>query len=1112
MRFLLLLLVFFVACANFATAAAAKPVRLFAEAEDFTIKEGWQVLPFRENYFASTFAVSFLSRMGCLSAPEQTPADKPFVAEQAIDVPHAGQFDLLVRFEQPYNFAVEFTVEIEQGGQIVGRFPCGRLADPKIWAFNNHQRAPMVRYGWGGTDNCVWQNPGRVPLAAGAATLRLIAETQMDGAKLRINSGRRNVDVVVLTDDAAGIAAQQKAGYLEFDGWLVQDGDLFVRFTNPTDAPGPCLPIVAPATYGQHSPYYVHVRDWPTTRALKSGRLSDETSYTIDGPRSRAVNPGLLAPVLDPASFAKPKDPNNAAAGTELVVPAGEYLAPGQASGWIPLGAAIDSLHNVQWNPQATYQDAAIKEMYLKLEFAAPDGQGGLKPLKEITVRGKTDDLSFCTFEVPGNVAPNPALAKALAERFWLPQIRTQKEALDWLNVEVAKFPNQGPTAKRFLIYGLLSFSGSLNLFPEARQLAAALGDNVGVGQAGKKRDLVAHWPETDLAAIQKREQDRPGGFDDLYIVSIGDEIHLPAVPLKDDEFAVWLAARGVQSPVPVKWEAQDRNHPLYYYSLLAGVEAGAKPFVAASAYYKSKGVLTGANYSPHSNYLVTEMQYIRPFKMQALTMPWSEDYVWQIPEFSVQVSGYLTSALRAGAKYHQQPIHMYVMPHSPGNTPRDFRLSFYTCVAHGAKMVNYFCATPLAVGYTENYVATDDLDMWRQIHACSHEAGVFEDYVMDGRVRPAKVGLLMSSVDDVMTGATNFSFAMHNNERKAIYYALRHSQTPVDFLSEDDVIEGLAADYRVIYVTEQWLHTKAVAALQKWVEAGGTLVALCGGGFLDEFNRPSPLAGELYGVKSQQITTDPHLIDRYLLTPNSAFFSKQDLPLYEPIDAASWTHDDPLPAGVADGRGAKAIRDVPVICWKQNLEPSDAVVLGTFRDGQPAVLAKTHGKGRAYLFGFLPGQAYLKSGLPILPPDRGSTDAAFTHYLPTTMDVNLCLRLVDDFLPGRIAETGEQPPFQREIRRWVTELRPVECSVPLVETTCIDTPPLAGQPARLAVPLMNFTGRRIDRLTVLIHDVPKAASVRSVERGTLTPVFEGSTLMVDLPLETADMLLIDRN
>ena len=73
-----------------------------------------------------------------------------------------------------------------------------------------------------------------------------------------------------------------------------------------------------------------------------------------------------------------------------------------------------------------------------------------------------------------------------------------------------------------------------------------------------------------------------------------------------------------------------------------------------------------------------------------------------------------------------------------------------------------------------------------------------------------------------VFAGVNNFSLALHNNERKALYYALRHAQIPVDFLSEDDVIDGRAKDYKLIYVTQQYLHSKCVDSLQKWCEAGG--------------------------------------------------------------------------------------------------------------------------------------------------------------------------------------------------------------------------------------------------------------------------------------------------
>ena len=1094
MRFAPLFSAIALASAAFAPAQdAPKPIRLIAEAEDFKVEKGpWQVVPYRENYYASTFAISFLSRLGCLGAPEQLDAGQSAIATQVIEVPRAGEFQVMARYEQPHNFSVEFTVEVVQGGKTVYRGDFGRLADPKIWALNGHQRVPMERYWWGGTDNIVWQQSGAAKLAKGTATIRLIANPQMDGTTKRAMAARRNVDVICLTDDTAGIEAQKKTRYLEFDGWLAQDGDLFVRVTNPRDGLGPCVPVIAPFEPGQHSPYYIHVRDWPTTRVLKSGYLVTPTSYELTGPRVLAVKAKALAPQLDPEKFAAPPDPKKKSKGpAPMVIPDDQYLQPGDTSGWVPMGQLLDSLNNVQWTPRAQYKDAKITELHLKLEFAVPDGKGGLKSVKTITVRGKPDYYSPVTFEMPANVAPNVAMAKVLKERFWLPEIRTQKESLDWLLAEVAKFPKVGSVPKRFLAYNLLGFSGALNAFPEAKQLAKALGDNTAVDQEGKKRALVAHWGDPSLPAIQKQEAARKDGFNDLYIVSYGDEIHLPSLPVTDEEFAAWLKARGVQYSGEVKIIAPKskdtpeavaamKKHPLYYYSTICMKEKGGQHFAAGTAYYKSKGVLTGANYSPHANYFINEMDYIRPFKLRAMSMPWAEDYVWQIPEFSVQVMGYLTSGLRAGAKYDNLPIHMYVMPHSPGNTPRDFRLSFFTAVAHGSRMVNYFCASPSAVGGTENYVDTRDLPMWREVHACTHAAGTFEDYVMDGQVRPAKVGLILSSVDDVLTGANNSSFAMHNNERKAIYYALRHAQVPVDFLSEDDVIEGRAKDCQVIYILQQWMHSKATAALTKWVQAGGTLVALGGGGFMNEFNQSNPGANTLYGVKSQSLATDPDLVPKYLLKENTPFLTKQDLPPYVPMDKVKWT------------RGDRAVSDVPVIVWKQTLAPTDAKVIGTFADGKPAVLEKAHGKGRALLFGFLPGQAYLKSGLPLRPADRGATDAGFSHFLPTAMNSALRAALVDDFLPAGF-------------------VRPVVCSETLVESSVIDTPALAGAPARLGVPLMNYTGKPVAKLEVKLTGLTGAKAIRSIERGVLKSETRDGATVVTLPLNVADMLLIDR-
>jgi hypothetical protein len=153
----------------------------------------------------------------------------------------------------------------------------------------------------------------------------------------------------------------------------------------------------------------------------------------------------------------------------------------------------------------------------------------------------------------------------------------------------------------------------------------------------------------------------------------------------------------------------------------------------------------------------------------------------------------------------------------------------------------------------------------------------------------------------------------------------------------------------------------------------------------------------------------------------------------------------------------------------------------------------KRHGPGRAILFGFLPGQAYLQSGLPPRPVDRGATRESFAHYLPTSMRLPLLARLTDDFLG----------PNAREAK-------PVITTDGLVETTCIDTPAPNGQPAKLAVPLINWSGTPIPALTVTIRTENPVRKVRSVERGELKFTSLKGGIQLQMPLNVADMLLID--
>ncbi|MCJ8331026.1 MAG: beta-galactosidase trimerization domain-containing protein [Lentisphaeria bacterium] len=1035
-----------------------RPIRLIIEGEDFSTDKGWAAMPYRDNYFASTFAITFLSRQGCLSAPAQLEKGKQAIATKTVTIPYDGAFEVLSRYEQPYAFTAEFTIEIVQKGKTVYKKLFGKYDDPKVGSMMGpdpaKRRVPMVRYFWGATDNIILQEGGSAKLKKGQATIRIIAEAQLDNGKPRLQVAKRNIDLIYITNDAAGIAAQKKhcRTYLEKDGWLTQAGDLYLRLTNKGSKP--VSPMVTPSYIGQHSPYYIHLRDWPSYRIVKdgviahkgrNGRTLGETNYQNGGPRTNQVNAKYLAPVLRDISKYNPAKAAN-------------QLQPGAKTGWMDIGQMIDALHLSKW----TF-DSPGK---MTLEFAVPDGKGGLKTVKTITV-----EKGAITFEMPNVLNPSPQLRKVLEERYWVAPIRTQEEALQFLQSKVKAFKNEGKRPKRFRVYNIMGFGGTRQkgtVLTHVKKLASQLGDNT-----INKHDLYTHIATTNIKAIDALFKKLKYRLNDGQIISYGDEMHLPTRPMSNDELKQWMKKNKVKYKGDIVY-TKDRKHPLYYYSKLASIEKGASAYQKSTAHYAAGGGLTGSNYSPHGNYYVSEIHYIRPFKLKALNMPWSEDYVWQVPEFSVQVFGYLAAGLRAGAKYDNMPLHMYVMPHSPGNTARDFTLAFYTAIANGSKMINYFCASPSAVGGTENYVDTNDLSMWKEIHDNTWAAGVFEDYVMDGKVRPAKVGLLLSSVEDILSGASNKTLAMHNNERKALYLALTHAQIPVDFVSEDDVIDGLCKNYKVIYVTEKWLHSKAINALEKWVKKGGTLVSVAGGGFRNEYDKINPAAGELYGVKSQSIKTDPDLVSKYLLVPNKPFFPKQDLPPYEPIDTVTWSHK---------GKNISA----GVIVWKQKLVPSDGKVIGKYKDGSPAIIEKIHGKGRTVLFGFLPGQAYLKSALPLRPVDRSSNDGGYNHWLPTEMDKAL-RSAITDFVPA---------DYQR----------PVVCSEDLVETSCIDT---TKPSKRLAVPLMNYSGKFIKALTVKIAGVKKIRSIRSVKYKKVKTSFDGDVMTVTLPLDVADILLID--
>ena len=72
----------------------------------------------------------------------------------------------------------------------------------------------------------------------------------------------------------------------------------------------------------------------------------------------------------------------------------------------------------------------------------------------------------------------------------------------------------------------------------------------------------------------------------------------------------------------------------LFYYSAKFSNSAGIWSFKNVTNFLREAGLTEakfGANFGP-GNYIGLSFMWIRLFRERAFTLPWSEDWIWQIP------------------------------------------------------------------------------------------------------------------------------------------------------------------------------------------------------------------------------------------------------------------------------------------------------------------------------------------------------------------------------------------------------------------------------------------------------------------------------------------------
>ena len=998
---------------------APPPTIVVAEGEGFapTGDDGWQVVGQEDSYATQTFGAMWVTHGGLIKAETGLEGAE---ARQTVRVPADGSYRVWSKYQAPPYFAYPHRIEIHQAGKKVFEYRYGDLDAERMWSFCGETTygLPPVKQIWftWGVDHDAAEAPKRVAqLKAGTAELRLFAETAKGGQR----HGARCVDFVLLTTDHRdtcegwGKHGQAKSPFM-FEA--LKGTPVLMRFRN-----GGAKPAKA----------YLHTLFGHVTWhcAPKRGVF----------PESAAVKPGAWSPWFDI---------------NEIL-----YLVTDE-------GLQI-SLVDAETPPKGRAKPEVLPGK-VAVEFAR--SPGGRDPI------GKMEIASGEVVHFPLDVIWNRE--RKLRRSTDLSAELIEKARGEWRKASPGK-------PKHIAFYGSFGRGGS----DYALELKDALGYNTllpegkevlpvdGYHQHLRNPEQIKTFAE-GLGADRRR----------FRVCSFGDEINIggidPADPKYLEPFRAWLKAKRLTKEDLKADPAQATltgNNRLKWYARQFGAEHRLARYREMTAVAKSAfgpQVLTGANYSPHHGvlYYGDHLQWIDAFKLGAMGMFWTEDYIFFAPELP-QMMSFLMARAHCATKYRGQPIHMYVMPHSPGQPAEIFRRNSLLAVGAGAQHIDHFWVAPQE-HYSENYVSWGSEDTFRAIFESIHDTAAAEPFLVGAKRRPARVAVVTGKAtainenlvavdparDPFLAGCHVAGKVVQNicrKDQQAIYIALRNAGYLVDLITEEDIVEGgILKSHDAVYLAGEWVGEKTVPALGAFVEGGGVLCASTGLGVYSEFGEPSAALGNLLGVKVKPPQKGLYHYRQLL-----------ELPLAEPVGEID-TGDGILGA----------------IAFRQDLQPigEEVEIIGRWADnGAAAVTRRKVGKGTVIGVGTALGASWLKTGLKPVPWARGGR-------------VNL-------YHPEGFSEAAD-----RLMRLGVESSvapRDVVCSRENVEAWVLENAKGA------AVTLINWTNEpRLKPLRVEIKLGFRPGSVRSVVAGDELPFrWEGGSLSLVTALDDADYLLIER-
>lgn len=581
--------------------------------------------------------------------------------------------------------------------------------------------------------------------------------------------------------------------------------------------------------------------------------------------------------------------------------------------------------------------------------------------------------------------------------------------------------------------------------------------------------DAVGAW------LIQLRNAD-PEQIPLIDFVDIGDEISGPvfAGEAYDEGYREYLKSQGIapqdmgkttwKEVTPGWWGGiADRGRPTdrsnvpacmrFYWSLRYWSWVSAKTYriVTKSLEKRLPGIRTRINfgqtwYNAGSDVRGTDVwEFSRQKAVTALcNEDWLNTYGWR--HSGIQLNAYLADLNRSCAAIHAADVQAYVMPEKDEIIQRKLA----SAVGKGVKQIELFSYGP-AYASPDNW--SQNLSQVEGVAKFVRKLGKAEEVLYPGKPRKAEVAIVWSGSNEIWRDSLATIYNRHY-----VYFGLLHQQIPIDFIDEIEIEAGGLKDYKVIYLTSQYLRQETQEALAAWVQEGGNLWTDVFSATADEYAQESDRLLPVVGVKNLKIreTDGPLVAEAVDYRPDYG------LQNHQPLDFITFK-DSGQRVGALGMKATFTVAD-----------PERTKIMATFADGSPAVIEHQYGKGRAYYVGTMAGWSYAGTVKRVW-------GKVYTGYQAANR------RLITDF-PAMVGVNT-----------------PLTCSVPMVEADLLESEHGVG------VVLANYAGDPLGNIDLAIQMPGVVTSVESVTHGRLQFVKDSDedVIHVSLPLEVVDMLII---